>query len=165
MPIVATAKDSVMPQEGEKAPDFILPTDGGGSVSLQQFHGKQHVVLYFYPKDDTPGCTVEAKDFAALQDQFAKADAVVIGVSKDDVSSHQRFKEKYCLPFQLASDTEGVCETYGVWGEKNMYGKKYMGVTRATFLIDKQGVIRQVWPKVKVEGHAQDVLNAVKALG
>jgi len=150
---------------GDKAPVFALPTDAGDEVSLAQFEGKQNVVLYFYPKDDTPGCTTEAKDFRDLHEAFAAADTVVIGVSKDDVKSHDKFKAKHALPFMLASDAEGdVCERYGVWVEKNMYGKKYMGIQRATFLIDRQGTITQIWPKVKVDNHAQEVLEAAKAL-
>ena len=150
---------------GDKAPDFTLPTDGGDSVTLASFKGKKNVVLYFYPKDDTPGCTIEAKDFAALTPKFAKADTVIIGLSKDPVKSHDKFKAKYCLPFTLASDAEDeVCENYGVWVEKSMYGKTYMGINRATFLIDKKGVIAKIWPKVQVDGHAAEVLEAASAL-
>jgi thioredoxin-dependent peroxiredoxin len=149
---------------GDKAPVFTLTTDGGGSVSLEKLKG-QNVVLYFYPKDDTPGCTIEAKDFRDLMKDFEKSGTVIIGLSRDDVKSHDAFKEKFCLPFTLASDEDGkVCEAYGVWVEKSMYGKKYMGIERATFLIDKHGKIAHVWPKVKVEGHAKEVLEAVKGL-
>lgn len=151
-------------QQGSPAPDFNLPTDGEGEVSLSKLKGKK-VVLYFYPKDDTPGCTVEAKDFGAAMKEFEKAGAVIIGVSKDSVKSHDKFKAKFCLPFALASDEEGsTCEDYGVWVEKSMYGKTYMGVERATFLIDGKGNLAKIWRKVKVEGHAQEVLAAVKAL-
>jgi peroxiredoxin Q/BCP len=149
---------------GDKAPAFNLPTDGAGNVSLAGLKGK-NVVLYFYPKDDTPGCTIEAKDFRDLMSEFEKSNTVIIGLSKDDVKSHDKFKEKFCLPFTLASDTDGsTCEAYGVWVEKSMYGKKYMGIERATFLIDAKGSIAHIWPKVKVDGHAKEVLEAAKKL-
>jgi peroxiredoxin Q/BCP len=149
---------------GDKAPLFDLPTDGKGNASLEKLKGK-NVVLYFYPKDDTPGCTIEAKDFRDLMKDFEKSDTVIIGLSRDDVKSHQKFREKFCLPFMLASDEDGAtCEAYGTWVEKSMYGKKYMGIERATFLIDKQGKIAHVWPKVKVDGHAKEVLEAAKGL-
>jgi peroxiredoxin Q/BCP len=161
----AAKKNDAILSEGDKAPDFTLPTDGNNSVTLAGFKGKKNVVLYFYPKDDTPGCTIEAKDFGALTPEFAKADTIIIGLSKDPVKSHDKFKEKYCLPFTLASDAEDeVCEAYGVWVEKSMYGKTYMGINRATFLIDKKGVIKKVWPKVQVEGHAAEVLKAALLL-
>jgi len=148
---------------GQKAPDFTLGTNGDGSVSLSKLKGKK-AVLYFYPKDDTPGCTIEAKDFRDLMPEFEKNNIVIIGLSKDSVKSHDKFKEKFCLPFILASDTEGTtCEAYGVWVEKSMYGKKYMGIERATFLIDEQGNIAHIWPKVKVEGHAKEVLETATA--
>ncbi len=151
--------------EGDKAPDFTMKTDGGNSISLKQFAGKQNIVLYFYPRDDTPGCTTEAKDFRDHIEHFKSADTIIIGVSKDDVKSHDKFKEKYCLPFTLASDEDvSVCQSYGVWVEKSMYGKKYMGINRATFLIDKQGKIAAIWPKVKVEGHVDEVLKAAQTL-
>ena len=150
--------------EGEKAPDFSMPTDGGGSVSLKDLKGKA-VVLYFYPKDSTPGCTKEACGFRDLMPDFSKADAEIIGVSKDSVKRHDNFKAKYELPFLLASDEAGdVCERYGVWVEKSMYGKKFMGIERATFLIDAKGKVRNVWRKVKVPGHVEEVLEAAKAL-
>lgn len=150
--------------EGDKAPDFSLPTDGGGSVSLKDLKGKA-VVLYFYPKDSTPGCTNEACGFRDLMPDFSKVDAEIIGVSKDSVKRHDNFKAKYELPFQLASDEDGdVCERYGVWVEKSMYGKKFMGIERATFLIDAKGKVRKVWRKVKVSGHVEEVLEAAKAL-
>lgn len=150
--------------EGDQAPDFTLPTDGDGQCALKDFAGKKNVVLYFYPKDDTPGCTVEAKEFGELNKDFEAADTVVLGVSKDDVKSHDKFKEKFCLPFALVSDNADMSEQYGVWVEKNMYGKKYMGIQRATFLIDKQGRIARIWPKVKVEGHAKEVLEEAREL-
>ncbi len=149
---------------GDKAPDFNLPTDGGGNLSLKDLKGKK-VVLYFYPKDDTPGCTTEAQAFRDAIKDFEKAGAVIVGASKDSVARHDKFKAKYDLPFHLVSDEEGtLCEAYGVWVEKNMYGRKYMGIQRATFLIDEKGVVRETWPKVKVKEHAAEVLAAVKAL-
>lgn len=149
---------------GTQAPDFTLPTDGNGSIALSALQGKP-VVLYFYPKDDTSGCTAEACQFRDMQPDFSGVDAVVIGLSKDSVASHDKFKKKYELPFTLASDTDGtVCEAYGVWVEKSMYGKKYMGIERATYLIDRDGKIAKIWRKVKVPGHGADVLKAVKAL-
>ena len=150
--------------EGDKAPEFTMPTDGGGSVSLKDMKGKA-VVLYFYPKDSTPGCTKEACGFRDLMPDFSKVDAEIIGVSRDSVKRHDNFKAKYELPFLLASDEDGkVCESYGVWVEKSMYGKKFMGIERATLLIDGKGKVQKVWRKVKVAGHVEDVLEAVKAL-
>jgi peroxiredoxin Q/BCP len=149
---------------GDKAPDFTLSTDGNGKVTLSKLRG-QKVVLYFYPKDDTSGCTAEACGFRDSFPKFGKVEAVVIGISKDSVASHDKFKKKYELPFTLASDVEGkVCESYGVWVEKSMYGRKYMGIERATFLIDEKGVVRGVWRKVKVPGHVDAVFAAAKAL-
>ncbi len=149
---------------GDKAPDFTLPTDGNGTVSLAKLKGRK-VVLYFYPKDDTSGCTAEACGFRDVFPNFRATDAVVIGVSKDGVASHDKFKKKYELPFTLASDKESdMCERYGVWVEKSMYGRKYMGIERATFLLDEKGVIRGAWRKVKVPGHVEAVLAALKAL-
>ncbi|PWC54616.1 thioredoxin-dependent thiol peroxidase [Azospirillum sp. TSO22-1] len=151
-------------EAGTPAPDFTMPTDGGGSVTLSALRGKP-VVLYFYPKDDTSGCTAQACGFRDQLPDFQGVDATVIGVSKDSVASHDKFKAKYSLPFTLASDKEaGVAETYGVWVEKSMYGRKYMGMERATVLIDKDGVVRKVWRKVKVPGHVKEVLEAVKGL-
>lgn len=150
--------------EGDKAPAFSMPTDGGGTISLKDLKGK-NVVLYFYPKDSTPGCTKEACGFRDLMPDFSKVDAEIIGVSKDSIKRHDNFKAKYDLPFVLASDeNDDVCERYGVWVEKSMYGKKFMGIERATFLIDGKGKVRKVWRKVKVPGHVEDVLEAVKAL-
>jgi len=149
---------------GDKAPDFTLPSDGNGKISLSKLKGKK-VILYFYPKDDTSGCTAEACGFRDNLPKFAKSDAVVIGISRDNVASHDKFKKKYDLPFQLASDEDGkVCGAYGTWIEKSMYGRKYMGIERATFLIDAKGAIRNIWRKVKVPGHVEEVLTAAKAL-
>lgn len=149
---------------GKKAPEFKMPTDGGGDVSLKALKGKK-VVLYFYPKDDTPGCTKEACGFRDSLPDFSKVDAEIVGVSKDTVAKHDKFKAKHELNFILGSDEDGsVCEAYGTWVEKSMYGKKYMGIERATFLIDEKGVIRNVWRKVKVKGHVEDVLAAAQAL-
>jgi len=149
---------------GDKAPDFTLPSDGNGKISLSRLKGKK-VILYFYPKDDTSGCTAEACGFRDNLPKFAKSDAVVIGISRDNVASHDKFKMKYDLPFQLASDEDGkVCGAYGTWIEKSMYGRKYMGIERATFLIDAKGAIRNIWRKVKVPGHVEEVLTAAKAL-
>ncbi len=151
--------------EGAKAPAFDLPADGGRRVNLKDFAAKK-VVLYFYPKDDTAGCTKEAIDFSAAEKHFAKAGAVVVGVSKDSALKHDRFKAKHKLKVVLGSDEDGTTvEAYGVWGEKTLYGRKYMGIERATFLIDGKGVIRGVWRKVKVPGHVDAVLAAVRALG
>lgn len=151
-------------QQGDKAPDFTLPVAEGESVSLKDFKG-QNIVLYFYPKDSTPGCTTEAQDFRDLKDEFEKQNTVILGVSRDDLKSHAKFTEKQDINFPLGSDEAGqVCEDYGVWVEKNMYGRKYMGIQRATFLIDQNGTIARIWPKVKVKGHAAEVLEAVKEL-
>nr|WP_323778668.1 thioredoxin-dependent thiol peroxidase [Amylibacter sp.] len=153
-----------MPDIGEKAPSFTLPRDGGGTVSLSDYAGKA-VVLYFYPRDDTPGCTKESIGFTESAALFDAAGAVVVGVSKDSVKSHDKFVAKHNLGIVLASDeNDTLCEDMGVWVEKNMYGKKYMGIERATFLIDGAGVIQQIWRKVKVPGHVDAVLDAVKAL-
>jgi len=152
------------PAEGAKAPGFDLPADGGGRVRLKDFAGKP-LVLYFYPKDDTSGCTQEALDFTASAAKFARLGAAVVGVSKDSVAAHDRFKAKHGLKVALGSDEDGkAVEAYGVWVEKSMYGRKYMGIERTTFLIDGKGVIRRVWRKVKVPGHVEEVLAAVKAL-
>ena len=149
---------------GDKAPDFTLPSDGGGKVSLKALKGKA-VVLYFYPKDDTSGCTAESCAFRDALPNFSKAMAEIIGISRDSVASHDKFKAKYGLTFPLAADEEGkVCEAYGTWVEKSMYGRKYMGIERSTFLIDAKGVVRNVWRKVKVPGHAEAVLDAAAAL-
>lgn len=150
--------------EGDTAPDFTMPTDGGGTVRLSDLKGKP-VILYFYPKDDTPGCTKEACGFRDSLPDFSGAGATVIGVSKDTVAKHDKFKAKYDVTFPLASDEDGaVCEAYGTWVEKSMYGRKYMGIDRATFLIDGDGKLAKIWRKVKVPGHVEDVLAAVKSL-
>ena len=149
---------------GDSAPDFTLPGDGGGEVSLSALRGKK-VILYFYPKDMTPGCTTESCDFRDALPDFSAFDATVIGLSRDSAERHDKFKAKYDLNFPLAADEEGtVCEAYGVWVEKSMYGRKYMGIERSTFLVDGDGVVRQVWRKVKVKGHAEAVLQEAKAL-
>ncbi len=151
-------------QPGDEAPDFDMPSDEGGHVSLKGYAGKI-VVLYFYPKDDTTGCTTEAKAFTTAAADFAAAGAVVVGVSKDSVKSHGKFRQKHGLSVGLGSDPEGeVVERYGVWVEKSLYGRSYMGIERATFLIDRSGVIRRIWRKVKVAGHAEAVLAEVRAL-
>ncbi|MBK3777029.1 thioredoxin-dependent thiol peroxidase [Azospirillum aestuarii] len=161
---MSEAQNAAAIEAGTPAPDFTMPTDGGGSVTLSALRGKP-VVLYFYPKDDTSGCTSEACGFRDQLPDFSGLDAVIIGVSKDSVASHDKFKAKYELPFTLASDKEaGVAEAYGVWVEKSMYGRKYMGLERATFLIDKDGIVRNVWRKVKVTGHVAAVLKALQAL-
>ncbi len=153
-----------MVEEGAKSPDVKLELDDGKSVKLSTFKGRP-VVLYFYPKDDTPGCTTEAKDFTCLTAEFKKAGAEVIGVSPDNAKSHLKFRQKHALDVQLASDEDkAVSEAFGTWVEKSMYGKTYMGVERSTFLIDKAGKVAKVWRKVKVPGHAEAVLEAVKAL-
>ena len=149
---------------GRKAPDFTLPSDGGGQVSLADFKGKK-LVLYFYPKADTPGCTIEAKDFSRLAPAFARAKTTVLGVSADPVKKQDRFKAKYELTIPLASDeTHDMLNAYGVWAEKSMYGRTYMGILRNTYLIGPDGKIAQIWEKVKVAGHADEVLAAAKAL-
>jgi peroxiredoxin Q/BCP len=153
-----------MVSEGDVAPGFALPRDGGGTVSLEAFKGKP-VVLYFYPKDNTSGCTKEAVNFSELAEEFAAAGAEVIGVSPDPVKSHDKFKAKHELAITLVSDEEKeAIQAYGVWAEKKMYGKTYMGVERSTFLIDADGKIARAWRKVKVPGHAETVLEAVKSL-
>lgn len=151
-------------EEGQKAPDFTMPTDGGGTISLSELRGRK-VVLYFYPRDDTSGCTKEACGFRDALPDFFGTDAVVIGVSRDSVKSHDKFKDKHNLNFTLASDEDGsVCEAYGVWVEKSMYGKKFMGIERSTFLIDEEGVLRKIWRKVKVNGHVDAVLEEARQL-
>ena len=149
---------------GDKAPDFDLPADGGGTLSLKELRGKK-VVLYFYPKDSTPGCTTEARDFRDLNKDFAELGAVIVGASKDSVKSHDNFKAMQSLPFALLADTEGVlCDAYGVRVEKKLFGLTSMGIERATFLIDENGVAREIWRKVRVKGHAEAVLESAKAL-
>jgi thioredoxin-dependent peroxiredoxin len=149
---------------GDAAPDFSLPADGGGSVSLATFTGKA-LCLYFYPKDDTSGCTKEAIAFNGLKSQFEAANAAIVGVSADSVASHDKFKKKYGLNFPLASDeAKDMLAAYGVWVSKSMYGRQYMGIERTTVLIDKAGKVAQVWSKVKVPGHAEEVLAAAQNL-
>ncbi|SFV28156.1 peroxiredoxin [Hyphomicrobium facile] len=153
-----------MIEEGKKAPDFSLPDDIGGEVRLSKLKGRL-VVLYFYPKDDTSGCTQEAKDFSCLAEEFAAVGADVIGISPDSAKSHQKFKTKHGLSVRLAADEQKeTAIAYGVWVEKSMYGRKYMGVERSTFLIDKSGKLLRSWRKVRVPGHAEEVLETVKAL-
>ena len=149
----------------QPAPAFNLPNQDNHSISLSDFKGKRHVILYFYPKDDTPGCTIEANQFTALADEFAKQNAIVIGVSKDSCESHQAFIKKYGLNVQLISDTDGeLCERYGVWQEKEKEGVKKMGIVRSTFIIDNQGVLREVMYGVTADGHAKEVLAKVASL-
>jgi thioredoxin-dependent peroxiredoxin len=149
---------------GAKAPDFTLPCEGGANISLDQFKGRK-LVLYFYPRADTPGCTREAQAFSALAKDFAAAGTAILGVSADPVDAQGKFKTKYGLTIPLASDeNHRMLEAYGVWGEKSMYGKIFMGVSRVTLLIDGDGRIARIWPKVKVEGHAEEVLDAAKSL-
>jgi thioredoxin-dependent peroxiredoxin len=153
-----------MVSDGDMAPDFTLPTDDGHSLSLSGLRGHP-VVLFFYPKDDTSGCTAEAKDFSCLSAEFERAGAVVIGVSPDSVKSHQKFKSKYDLAVRLVADEEKAAAlAYGVWAEKSLYGRKYMGVDRSTFLIDGAGKVLKSWRKVKVPGHAEAVLAEVRAV-
>lgn len=150
---------------GDKAPDFELPAHPQGKISLKQYQGKKNVVLYFYPRDNTPGCTQEACDFRDHIKTFDDSKTVVLGVSTDSVESHGKFAGKFELPFPLLADQDHkVAEKYGVWVEKNNYGKKYMGMQRATFLIDKKGMIAAVWPKVKVSGHVDEVKAAIAEL-
>jgi len=147
---------------GDLAPDFDLPRDGGGHLKLSDLRGR-HVVLFFYPKDNTEACTAEAVDFSRLRKDFEAAGAVVVGMSPDSVKKHDRFKAKHGLSVDLVSDEQlSVLETYGVWAEKSMYGRKYMGVVRTTLLIGPDGRIKRIWPKVKVAGHAAEVLEAVQ---
>lgn len=150
--------------EGDLAPDFNLPTDGGGSLALSELRGRK-VVLYAYPKDDTEACTKEAIAFNGLRREFAAADTDIVGISPDPVKRHDRFKAKYQLAIPLVADeTRAMLEAYGLWVEKSMYGRKYMGVERTTFLIDRDGCIARIWPKVKVAGHAEEVLAAAREL-
>lgn len=153
-----------MPEAGQPAPDFTLPVTGGGEVSLSALKGAP-VVLFFYPRDDTPGCTKESIGFSTHLEEFKQAGAQVFGISRDSMAKHDKFTAKHDLTVPLLSDEEGtVTEAYGVWVEKNMYGKKSMGIERATYLIDAGGKIARVWRKVKVPGHVEEVLEAVRAL-
>ena len=154
-----------MLKKNQTAPDFVLPNQLDQLVSLSSFKGKKNVVLYFYPKDDTPGCTIEANQFTALASAFAALDTVVIGVSKDSCASHQAFIDKYALKLDLLADTMGeLCERYGVWQEKERNGKKKWGIVRSTFLIDKAGILQAAQYGVNAEGHAQDLLTLVRQL-
>jgi peroxiredoxin Q/BCP len=154
--------DAKMVAVGQAAPDFTLQSSGDRMISLKDFRGK-NVVLYFYPKDMTPGCTTEACDFRDYHPEFAQLDTVVLGISPDDVKSHDKFTAKHELPFPLLADTDHqVAEAYGVWVLKKMYGREYMGIERSTFVIDRDGNIARVWPKVKVKGHVQEVLQFIK---
>jgi peroxiredoxin Q/BCP len=149
---------------GKPAPKFAMQTDGGGTISLADLKGKR-VVLYFYPKDDTPGCTKEACFFRDAYRQFGKLKAAIVGVSRDSVAAHDKFKAKYELPFTLASDADGkISAAYDTWVEKSMYGRKYMGMERSTFLIDEKGIVRGIWRKIKIPGHVEEVMEAVKEL-
>ena len=154
----------MMVEEGDRVPDVKLVATDGREISPLDFKG-QKLVLYFYPKDDTSGCTREAQDFSALAEEFEKAGTWILGVSKDDSKSHEKFTGKYDLKIQLATDADGsVCEAFGTWTEKSMYGRKYMGIERATFLIDRDSIVKRVWRKVKVPGHAEQVLEAAREL-
>jgi peroxiredoxin Q/BCP len=149
---------------GARAPAFKLPRDAGGNVSLQDFKGRK-LVIYFYPKADTPGCTRESIEFSRLRSEFYKAGTDILGVSADPIAAQEKFKRKHGLGIALLSDeTHKMLEAYGVWGKKSMYGKSFMGITRATFLIDRDGRVARIWPKVKVDGHAAEVLAAAMAL-
>ncbi len=153
-----------MLEAGQTAPDFSLPGDSATNIRMQDFRGR-NLVLYFYPKDDTSGCTKEAKEFSALKGDFEAARTDVVGISADSAKSHDKFKAKHDLGIRLASDEDhGVLEAYGVWAEKSMYGRKYFGVERTTFLIDRKGRIARIWRKVKVPGHAAEVLEAARNL-
>jgi peroxiredoxin Q/BCP len=150
-----------MVEVGQKAPDFAVKNHQGVIKTLSDFAGKR-LVLYFYPKDDTSGCTIEAKDFTELAASFAQKGVAVVGVSRDSVASHCKFIDKHALNLELLSDEEGImCDAYGVWVEKSMYGKKYMGIERTTLLIDEQGVVQRIWSKVQVKAHAEQVLAAI----
>lgn len=154
-----------VPEVGSRAPTFTLPATGGKNVGLTQFKGRQNVVVYFYPRDNTPGCTKEACGFRDNMARLARHDTVVLGISTDSTASHEKFAAKYELPFILLSDEDAaVAKKYGAWVEKNLYGRKSFGIQRSTFLIDKQGKIAAVWPKVKVDGHVEEVLAEIEKL-
>jgi peroxiredoxin Q/BCP len=154
---------TLLPVIGKPAPDFSLPSTTGEPISLKQYKGKKTVVLYFYPKDETPGCTKEACSFRDLREDFEKAGAVILGVSNDPLDAHQKFREKHKLPFDLLADEDAlVSKAYGVYKQKNLYGKKYLGIERTTFIIDRTGRIAQIYPKVKVDGHVPDVLEFLR---
>ncbi len=150
---------------GDTVADFSAPATSGLNFKLSDYKGKSNLVLYFYPKDSTPGCTTEGKDFRDRYEQFRSLDTEIFGISRDSMKRHENFKAKHFFPFELISDESGeVCELFGVWQLKKNFGKEYMGIVRTTFLLDKEGVVRQIWDKVKVKGHADEVLEAVKAL-
>ncbi|SFM65142.1 peroxiredoxin Q/BCP [Ectothiorhodospira mobilis] len=150
---------------GKPVPDFTLPATGGVELRLSDLLGSQHLVLYFYPRDDTPGCTTEGRDFTEHYARLTEAGATVLGISRDGIRSHERFKDKYGFPFQLLSDEqETVCELFGVMKQKTMYGKPVRGIERSTFLVDRDGILRHEWRKVKVPGHVEQVLAALKTL-
>jgi peroxiredoxin Q/BCP len=150
-----------MLKAGMQAPHFEIKDNSDGKISLSDYLG-QNLVLYFYPKADTPGCTIESKDFASSIEKFKKLNCSIIGISRDSVKANHKFSEKHCLPFPLGCDLEGdVCQKYGVWVEKSMYGKKYMGIQRTTLFIDKNGIIKGIWHKVNVEGHVEEILNFI----
>jgi peroxiredoxin Q/BCP len=152
-----------IPTEGHKAPDFKVATDSGKAVMLGDYAGEK-LILYFYPKDDTPGCTMQACGFRDQLPAFGKVKTAVLGISKDSLIKHERFRDKYDLNFPLGSDEDGkMCEAYGVWIEKSMYGKKYMGIDRSTFLIDEEGKIVKIWRKVKIPGHVEEVMEAIRS--
>lgn len=149
---------------GSVIADFTLPSDNGKDFSINDFKGR-NIVIYFYPKDDTPGCTIEAKDFSCKLDEFEKLNTIIVGISKDPINKHEKFRSKYELKHLLLSDVDGkICEMFNCWVEKSMYGKKYMGIARKTFLIDTNGVIVKIWPNVKIPGHVDDVLSSIKGL-
>ncbi len=154
---------TLQPVVGKPAPDFTLPSTSGEPISLKQFKGKKTVILYFYPKDETPGCTREACDFRDRSAEFEQHNTVVLGVSTDSLESHQHFREKHHLPFPLLTDEDAaVSKTYGVYKQRNLYGKKYMGIERTTFVVDRTGRIAQIYPKVKVDGHIGNLLEFVR---
>jgi thioredoxin-dependent peroxiredoxin len=147
---------------GDKIPNFELPDQNNNIIKISDLKG-QKIVLYFYPKDNTPGCTIEAKDFGLLNDDFLQLNTKIIGISKDSVKRHIGFAQKYCLPFTLLSDdNNNICEEFGVWTQKSMFGKKYMGILRTTILIDENGIIKHIWPNVSVKNHAKEVLETIK---
>ncbi len=153
------------PELGKPAPDFTLPATGDKTISLSDFHGKKNVVLYFYPKDNTPGCTTEGQNFRDAYDEFQQLDTEILGVSRDSVRTHENFKKKHEFPFDLISDPDEVaCKAFDVIKEKKLYGKVHMGIERSTFLIDKNGILVREWRKVKVKGHVDEVLAAVREL-
>jgi peroxiredoxin Q/BCP len=154
---------SLLPVIGKTAPDFSLPSTTGENISLKQFKGKKTVILYFYPKDETPGCTKEACELRDHAEDMDRENVVILGVSTDSLESHQKFREKHKLPFPLLSDEDAaVSKLYGVYKQKNLYGKKYLGIERTTFIIDRTGRIAQIYPKVKVDGHVQDLMEFVR---